>query len=144
MSIVHVTTENTKVNAEDRKAIDQKYRELIGRLVEDCRHNMGLTQNDLAKKVGRNKDYIGKIERGKRLPSISLLMEILSVTKENLMSFVVRLPEFQEYIGELRELAEITAGYTTGQLKTLKEVARVLGTHHIDDSIYDCDDINKD
>jgi DNA-binding XRE family transcriptional regulator len=43
------------------------------------RQNMGLTQDELAKKVGCNQQHISDIENGKKSPSIYLLSKLAQV-----------------------------------------------------------------
>lgn len=48
----------------------------IGRRVRNIRVERGLTQKELASKVGIDFTYIGKIERGEQLPSLKILLKI--------------------------------------------------------------------
>ena len=48
----------------------------IGRRVKRIRAERGLTQKELASKVGIDFTYIGKIERGEQLPSLKILLKI--------------------------------------------------------------------
>lgn len=48
----------------------------IGRRIKMIRVERGLTQKELASKVGIDFTYIGKIERGEQLPSLKILIKI--------------------------------------------------------------------
>ncbi len=48
----------------------------IGRRIRKIRVERGLTQKELASKVGIDFTYIGKIERGEQLPSLKILLKI--------------------------------------------------------------------
>jgi transcriptional regulator with XRE-family HTH domain len=43
----------------------QRY-EALRQMLQDVRHQSGLTQVELAKKLGRGQSYVSKIERGER------------------------------------------------------------------------------
>jgi transcriptional regulator with XRE-family HTH domain len=48
----------------------------LGRRIADARRDMGLTQKDLAEKVGVTAQAVSKWERGSSCPDISILDEI--------------------------------------------------------------------
>ena len=48
-----------------------------GQIIRDARKGEKMTQSDLAKKVGSNKSYISKIEKGMVEPGIGLFFRIL-------------------------------------------------------------------
>lgn len=52
---------------------------LLGEQIRVLRDQAGLTQNQLAVKVGKDADYISKIERGKRTPSLGTLQKICKI-----------------------------------------------------------------
>lgn len=51
-------------------------KEEIGRRIKKIRVERGLTQKELASKVGIDFTYIGKMERGEQLPSLKVLLKI--------------------------------------------------------------------
>lgn len=55
---------------------EQDERERIGREISELRKNAGLSQLDLAKKIGCDQAYISKIERGRQHISINVLCNI--------------------------------------------------------------------
>ncbi len=48
----------------------------LGKKIADARHNSGLTQKDLADRVGVTAQAVSKWERGSSCPDISILDEI--------------------------------------------------------------------
>ncbi len=48
----------------------------LGKRIADARHDTGLTQKDLAEKVGVTAQAVSKWERGSSCPDISILDEI--------------------------------------------------------------------
>ncbi len=52
---------------------------LLGREIKKLREQSGLTQNQLAVKIDKDTDYISKIERGLRTPSLKTLLRISSM-----------------------------------------------------------------
>lgn len=57
---------------------EQDERERIGRDISELRKAAGLSQLDLAKKIGRARSYISAIENGKQHISINVLTNIAS------------------------------------------------------------------
>lgn len=61
----------------------------MGEHIYALRVNLGLSQQDLAKKCGVSQQYISFIENDKKLPSLKIakrLAEILGVTLDRLIS----------------------------------------------------------
>jgi transcriptional regulator with XRE-family HTH domain len=48
----------------------------LGKSIKLCRASRGLSQGELAKKIGKSISYISLIEQGKRDPAISTVEEI--------------------------------------------------------------------
>jgi len=59
----------------------------IGSLISKYRKKKGLTQEKLASAVDMHPDFIGKIEQGKRIPSLESTLKILKVLKVKYSSF---------------------------------------------------------
>jgi transcriptional regulator with XRE-family HTH domain len=53
----------------------------FGRVIEDRRHELNLTQEMVAKKVGVKANYIGYLERGMRHPSQKVVEKLSSALK---------------------------------------------------------------
>lgn len=60
-----------------RKAAEEKaWEEYNAQILLDARKNAGLTQQELAERIGANKGYISRLERGLTIPSVSTLYRI--------------------------------------------------------------------
>lgn len=63
-----------------------QYKEFLVKLVQ-ARHDAGLKQSDVAKKIGKPQPYISKIERGERRLDIIELQELSTLYKKPLKFF---------------------------------------------------------
>ncbi len=61
-----------------RKAEEQAWEEYNARILLDARKESGLTQSELAQKIGTDKSYISRVERGLTIPSISTFYRMVS------------------------------------------------------------------
>lgn len=52
------------------------WREIVGRNVLKARHAAGLTQEQLALEAGLDLTYVGGIERGRRNPTVLVLVKL--------------------------------------------------------------------
>lgn len=67
----------------------------FGRRVRSARTSAGLTQADVAERIGKSAELIGRIERGQVGPSfetIEALCEVLSVSAAELFGGAARVP----------------------------------------------------
>lgn len=63
--------------SDSRKAAEDKAREEYNaQILLDARKNAGLTQQELADRIGANKGYISRLERGLTVPTVSTLYRI--------------------------------------------------------------------
>ena len=63
--------------SESRKAAENKAgEEYNAQILLDARKNAGLTQQELAERIGANKGYVSRLERGLTIPSVSTLYRI--------------------------------------------------------------------
>jgi transcriptional regulator with XRE-family HTH domain len=65
-----------------------EYQQVFGRRVRELRKERGLSQVELAAKVGIDRSYMGFLERGERNPSLEVIAKIaeaLSVTPDELL-----------------------------------------------------------
>lgn len=74
------------------RSVDRPEHELLGRIIREAREEAGLTQRDLAKKLGRAQAFVWKVETGFQHIDIPTLFD--------LASFVGKTPE--ELISKLR------------------------------------------
>lgn len=68
--------------------MNTEYQQLFGRRVRELRKECGLSQVELAAKVGIDRSYMGFLERGERNPSLEVIAKIaeaLSVTPDELL-----------------------------------------------------------
>ena len=74
----------------------------LGRSIKMCRTNQGLSQGDLASRIGMSVSYISLIEQGKRDPAISTIEDVASAlgVPLSLLTFLAAEP------GELRGVPE--------------------------------------
>lgn len=61
-----------------REAEDQAWQEYNAQILLDARKESGLTQEELANKIGTDKSYISRVERGLTVPSISTFYRMVS------------------------------------------------------------------
>lgn len=110
----------------------------IGKRLKRLRLEKGLTQKELAAKVGLDYTYIGKIERGEQLPSLKILLKISEVLSVPVNHFFQDEALSGVSIAELKHLVNADKGEEL--LRALKllheddiplliEIIRVLGRH---------------
>ena len=58
------------------EALSQAWEEYNAQVLLDARKNAGLTQAELAERIGSNKSYISRVERGLTIPSVATLYRI--------------------------------------------------------------------
>jgi len=67
-----------KRGAEKRETWEQEFESFqLGVLLEEARHKLGMTQEELALKCGTNKSYISRIENNSSDIRLSTLMKII-------------------------------------------------------------------
>ena len=65
-----------KGSATRKAAEDKAWEEYNAQILLDARHNAGLTQEDLATRMGVDKSYKSRIERGIITPTVSTLYRL--------------------------------------------------------------------
>lgn len=68
--------------------MNTEYQQVFGKRVRELRKERGLSQIELAAKVGIDRSYMGFLERGERNPSLEVIAKIadaLSVTPDELL-----------------------------------------------------------
>ena len=68
---------------------------MIGNKIKEKRKNLGLTQSELAEKVGLSRNYISELENNRYVPSVRTLTRLARVLKMNL-NFLKELSEIQD------------------------------------------------
>lgn len=61
-----------------RQAENQAWEEYNAQILLDARKASGMTQSELADKIGTNKSYISRVERGITIPSISTFYRMVT------------------------------------------------------------------
>ena len=61
-----------------RQAENQAWEEYNAQILLDERKEVGMTQSELAEKIGTDKSYISRVERGQTIPSISTFYRMVS------------------------------------------------------------------
>lgn len=61
-----------------REAEDLAWQEYNAQVLLDARKNAGLTQTELAERIGADKGYISRIERGLMMPTVPTFYRIVS------------------------------------------------------------------
>lgn len=66
-----------EIGSKERKeATEKAWEEYNAQILLDARKNAGLTQAELAKRIGADKGYISRIERGITIPTVATLYKI--------------------------------------------------------------------
>lgn len=66
----------TRGSARRKAAEDKAWEEYNAQILLDARKNAGLTQQELAERLGVDKGYVSRLERGLTIPSVSTLYRI--------------------------------------------------------------------
>ena len=61
-----------------RQSENQAWEEYNAQILLDARKEVGMTQSELAEKIGTDKSYISRVERGQTIPSISTFYRMVS------------------------------------------------------------------
>ena len=64
--------------SEREKNRERAWEDYNAQILLDARKNAGLTQQELADRIGANKGYISRIERGLTVPTVATLYKIAS------------------------------------------------------------------
>jgi ribosome-binding protein aMBF1 (putative translation factor) len=74
-----LATEFGEVGTKKRAdSIEKAWEEYNAQILLDARKNSGLTQAQLAEKIGADKSYISRVERGIIVPSVATLYKIVA------------------------------------------------------------------
>ena len=65
-----------------------KLPKILGKRVRRYRHKKGLTQEDVAFKVGISRAYMGYIEQGRNVPSLEVLQKVAKAIGAKLSDLV--------------------------------------------------------
>ena len=75
----HLVRRFGPVGSESWKAEENRaWEEYNAQILKDARQEMGVTQAQLAERIGADKSYISRIEHGKTVPTVSSFYRIVS------------------------------------------------------------------
>lgn len=75
----HLIRKYGPVGSEAWKAEENKaWEEYNAQILKDARRRVGITQAELAERIGADKSYISRIEQGKTIPTVSSFYRIVS------------------------------------------------------------------
>lgn len=105
----------------------EDYQKIIGERIRTYRKATGMSQNDLAQKVGMHYAYIGQVERGEKNMTIKTLCKIseaLGVLPERLISGVGGTAEEENEKAESlsEEIVRIIRTHTDEMLEELRKI----------------------
>ena len=105
------------MNMDNNNNIANINKKAFGRKIKAAREKFNLTQFELAEKIGISPNFLGDIERGKKLPSLNVLITISNTLKISLDSL------FSESLSNtLEEPEEIY--YSDNQIKIISEIIK--------------------
>lgn len=100
----------------DNKVINKK---LFGKKIKDAREKLGLTQFELAEKISISPNFLGDIERGIKLPSLTKLILLSNTLKLSLDSM------FSDSLDNILSEPE-QIYYTDRQLAIMKNIIKTI------------------
>jgi DNA-binding XRE family transcriptional regulator len=81
-----------EIGTKKRDALEKGYENFkIGALIQEARLEKGLTQEQLAKKVGTTKSYISKLENNLKEVRLSTLKKIIELGLEGNLELVIKI-----------------------------------------------------
>ncbi len=98
--------------------------EKTGRLIADCRHNSGLTQMQLAERLGVSNRAVSKWECGKGLPDISLLEPLADALGVSVIELLRGERGRSANDLEVREALRVVGGEVKTRLRRLLRVVK--------------------
>ena len=85
MGILSILNIHAEVNAND-KAYQKAYRRFLARLTQ-ARHEAGLKQSDVSKRLGKARSFLSKCELGERRVDFIELQQLAKIYKKDLSFF---------------------------------------------------------
>ncbi len=77
MPVIHSMQEHELGSPEREEFRKEAYSYCVGQIISDARKQEKMTQSELAEKVGTNKTYISRIEKGVIEPGVGLFFRII-------------------------------------------------------------------
>jgi transcriptional regulator with XRE-family HTH domain len=125
--------------------MDEKLQRILGDAARAARLRLGLTQAEVAKKVGLKSGVYGRVERGMMTPSVPTLRRIcetLGISSDVLLSLRAQAPEATAPTPppgagehpELSRIIHILHGWSPERLALLRKLLETADTHLSDES----------
>ena len=108
------------------KRIIAQYYAKIGLRIKERRKEAGLSQEALADRINITPEYLGKIERGERMPSTPVLIELSKKLGRSIDYFLMDQPHVDPKYELCSELAKITKGCNSLQMHLIIENAKII------------------
>lgn len=64
------------MNSDEKLVVRTKKNDTLGNFIQKCRQRYGWTQEELGWRTGITREHVGRIERGKCIPSIQTLYDL--------------------------------------------------------------------
>ena len=64
------------MNSDEKLVVRTKKNDTLGNFIQECRQRYGWTQEELGWRTGITREHVGRIERGKCIPSIQTLYDL--------------------------------------------------------------------
>ena len=64
------------MNTDEKLVVRTKKNETLGNFIQKCRQQYGWTQEELGWRTGITREHVGRIERGKCVPSVQTLYDL--------------------------------------------------------------------
>ncbi len=121
-----------------REPVDHKLATLLGAAARDARQRLGLTQGDVAERIGMAMEVYSRLERGKMLPrtqTLRRLCDVLQVSADTLLGVgraegtpVAPRKKVREDPVELRRMTRKLRELEPGQLRAVSRVVNAVVT----------------
>jgi transcriptional regulator with XRE-family HTH domain len=120
--------------------MDEKLQRILGDAARAARLRLGLTQAEVAEKVGLGSGVYGRVERGAMMPSVPTLRRMcvaLGVSSDSLLSLLARegaapagtpSPEAGEH-PELSRIVHLLHGWPPERLALLRKLLETADSH---------------
>jgi transcriptional regulator with XRE-family HTH domain len=123
--------------------MDEELQRTLGEVAREARERLGLTQAQVAKKVGLVPGVYGRIERGDMMPSVPSLRRIclvlgistdalLGVSPSRVAATMDAAPSEEALSPELRRVVHQLRTWSPKRLKVLSKVLKVLASEDED------------
>ena len=64
------------MNSDEKLVVRTKKNDTLGNFIQECRQRYGWTQEELGWRTGITREHVGRIERGRCIPSVQTLYDL--------------------------------------------------------------------